>query len=270
MRAELRARASVLRESMRRTCGRDPVFVIDAHDDLGAVQPRDGDCWCPTPSALATLRALGIEPSPAPTVEVLRRVNHRSFSASLGPALPGARFATQSDEVLRHLRDEPSRRFVLKRALSFAGRSRKILCARDLNSAATTWIAASFTGHGIGLAVEPFVEISADFSLHGLLAGDGSATFGRPVRLANQDGAFASARPAVPGDLAPSESDALHAAGASAADALSRAGYVGPFCIDAFRWRDERGSDRFHPLCEINARYTMAWWIGMEGRLNAD
>jgi hypothetical protein len=41
------------------------------------------------------------------------------------------------------------------------------------------------------------------------------------------------------------------------------AGYYGPFGIDAFRWRDQNGKQQWNPRCEINARYSMGWSIGM-------
>ena len=44
-----------------------------------------------------------------------------------------------------------------------------------------------------------------------------------------------------------------------AGTALAAAGYAGPFAIDAFVYRDRDGARRFHPLCEINARYTFGW-----------
>jgi hypothetical protein len=37
---------------------------------------------------------------------------------------------------------------------------------------------------------------------------------------------------------------------------LQRAGYRGPFGVDAFVFYDDQGKRRLHPLCEINARYT--------------
>lgn len=40
--------------------------------------------------------------------------------------------------------------------------------------------------------------------------------------------------------------------------ALHHAGYFGPFCIDAFRYRTADG-DAFNPRCEINARFTMGY-----------
>ena len=41
-------------------------------------------------------------------------------------------------------------------------------------------------------------------------------------------------------------------------EALRGAGYHGPFAIDAFAYRDG-AARRFHPVCEINARYSFGW-----------
>ena len=51
----------------------------------------------------------------------------------------------------------------------------------------------------------------------------------------------------------------------AAGAAIARLGYVGPFAVDAFVYRvgDQR---RFHPLCEINARYTFGWVARALGR----
>jgi hypothetical protein len=42
-------------------------------------------------------------------------------------------------------------------------------------------------------------------------------------------------------------------------------GYFGPFGIDGFRWR-WAGRTGLRPRCEINARYTIGWAIGMGDR----
>lgn len=56
--------------------------------------------------------------------------------------------------------------------------------------------------------------------------------------------------------LTDDESAALRRAVDAVAHALDARGYRGPFGIDAFRWRDAAGADRFLPVCEINARLT--------------
>ena len=48
-------------------------------------------------------------------------------------------------------------------------------------------------------------------------------------------------------------------------DALRRAGYFGPFGLDAFHYRGSDGALRFHGCSDVNARFSMAWGIGMGG-----
>ena len=56
----------------------------------------------------------------------------------------------------------------------------------------------------------------------------------------------------------------LEEAAARAGEALARAGYHGPFGIDAFRYRSAPGApERLNPLSEINARFTMDWSTAM-------
>lgn len=117
------------------------------------------------------------------------------------------------------------------------------------------------TGYGGGLQVEPFVEILAEFALHGLLDADGTVHPGQPTRLiCDAKGAYRDT--AVDHDLAAHEHEALRHAFDHAATALARTGYFGPFGVDAFRWRDTAGQ-HFQPLSEVNARYTMGFFRGM-------
>jgi hypothetical protein len=55
----------------------------------------------------------------------------------------------------------------------------------------------------------------------------------------------------------------LRSALAEAAHALAKIGYAGPFGIDAFRYRDAAGETRFCACCDVNARYTMGFVVGM-------
>jgi hypothetical protein len=57
-------------------------------------------------------------------------------------------------------------------------------------------------------------------------------------------------------ELSPDERAQLEAVVAECDAALAQAGYRGPFALDAFVYRDADGARRFHPLCELNARYT--------------
>lgn len=59
------------------------------------------------------------------------------------------------------------------------------------------------------------------------------------------------------------EREPLHAAHAVAARAVTAAGYFGPFSTDAFRYRDDDGKLHFHALSELNARYSMGFFVGL-------
>ncbi|HEY5939065.1 MAG TPA: hypothetical protein VIU61_30635, partial [Kofleriaceae bacterium] len=63
----------------------------------------------------------------------------------------------------------------------------------------------------------------------------------------------------APPELLPDERAQLDAAVAAARPVLMAAGYRGPFAIDAFAYRLPTGERRFHPVCEINARYSFGW-----------
>lgn len=228
-----------------------------------------GRAWCPTPRARKALSRAGVTLPPAPSLDVLRAVTNRGFSAGLGQTLPGARFATTLGEVEEALgQASPTGRWLLKRPWSFAGRGRLTVGSEDASASApggreAAWIEVSLRSFG-GLQVEPLVERVADFALHGHVARSGEITLGAPTRQ-TCDAAFAwkgSAR-ALPGDLFEDELDALVENAKLAGGALRRAGYFGPFGIDAFRWKDERGLRRWSPRCEINARYSMGWAVGM-------
>jgi hypothetical protein len=268
MRERIAALARALLPRIRAATGEEPVLLDEdgVGADGGGEGCQRGEAWCPTPRALARLRAAGVEPPAAPPLAVLRRVNHRAFTAGLGPGLPGAGFATTVGEVRALVEAGPEQAWLLKRPLGFSGRMRKVVRAAGLDAAALRWIAASMEGYGIGLQVEPLVERLLDVALHGRLGVDGALRRGAPVvATCAADGAFVAARRAGPGELSAAEGAALAAAFDAAAVALSGAGYSGPFCIDGFRWRDQDGAVRFQPLSELNARYTMAWWTGMHG-----
>ena len=184
----------------------------------------------------------------------------------LGQSLPGARYASSLDEVRRTIGERsPSGAWILKRPHGFAGRGRRRVAA-PLDDGARAFVLATLRKWG-GLQVEPWVERRGDFALHGHLDERGDLVLGEPTRQESDDGgAWLDTVRAAPGELEPSERAALQSATEDAARALALAGYFGPFGVDAFRWVDEGGICRFNPRCEVNARYTMGWAVGMGDR----
>jgi hypothetical protein len=237
--------------------------VLLAADDEVVVDDRPararvGRCWCPTPDALARLERAGLPRPPAPSLEVLRRVNSREFCASLGQTLPGAVYASTM-EAAQAVLSHHGLPMLLKRPFAMAGRGQRRvippLGADDLAFLDRTLRA------GDGIQIEPWLEIEAEFSVHGIIHPGAGVTRGAPCVIElGPRGSFQHARRARTDDLAPHEARALGVEGERVATALGEAGYFGPFGIDAYRHR--RG---FNPRSEINARYTMALMIGMGG-----
>lgn len=219
---------------------------------------RVGRAWCPTPLALAQLRAYGASPEPFPDAAVLRRVNHRLFAHELGGALPEQVYVTAPSELRARLGDG-SRDWLLKRPLTFAGRG-QLRALGPLTPKQWTWVDASLAHDG--LIVEPLVTPRLEASLHGFVWPDRHFELGRIcVQDVSERGAFRGVRLAAPSELSTSEATALFERAEVVARELGRAGYFGPFGIDGYRY-DFEGQTGFCALSEINARYTLGFVVG--------
>jgi hypothetical protein len=191
--------------------------------------------FCPTPSALARLGRLGLRPALAPDVEVLRRVNDRSFSAELGQTMPGASFVRSLAELEAAIRGpSPTGSFLIKRPFGFAGRERRRADGAELDASTRGFVQRSFV-RGEGLQVEPWVERRGDFSRHGWVCASRPPRFGPLVRQqCDAMGRWESAVLAEPAALSAGDAALLDAELQRTAEALLAAGYQGPFGIDAF------------------------------------
>ena len=195
-----------------------------------------GRAWCPTPLALARLRAAGATPEPHPEPATLRRVNHRLFAHQLGGGLPEQAYVRSRAELLERLGNY-AQTWLMKRPLSFAGRGQMRIIG-PLTDKQWTWVDASFARDG--LLLEPFVRPTLELSLHGFVWPDGRYRLGRCcVQLVAERGAFRGIRLAEAGELEAGEALALGERAEAVARALASAGYFGPYGIDGYRY--ERG-----------------------------
>ena len=216
-----------------------------------------GRAWCPTPRAVASLRGRGVSPEPHPPADVLRRANHRRFSAGLGAGPPGSAYVEDAAAVLRQLRGTDD--WLLKRPLSFAGRGQLYVRGTTTVSQAA-WIEASVRRGGV--MVEPRVAILAEFGVHGFVQKSGKVGLGRPcLQVVSERGVWQSTRLAAASDLDAAERAGLMASAERTAGALVELGYFGPFGIDAYRYERD-GRVGFCALSEVNARYTMGFAVG--------
>jgi hypothetical protein len=257
---------------------------------LRALPPTDEVlAWCETPSALehrggprrpttidwgAPLHDL-VWQLPTPSPAVVATVHHRAFhlqvAKSIGCALPGARMVESLPELDRILREAPPA-WVVKAPLSASGRSRFIGKSVERNGPSLTdhksrrTVERLFDHHG-PLLFEPWLERTADFGVSALLGPDQLKIVGVHGQRIDRKGQFAGID--LHPDLSGQNRDRLLKTTEAVAAALRRAGYVGPFGIDAWRYRREDGALVLHPLGEINARMTfglVAWTAA--GRLD--
>lgn len=255
----LKERSRALEGIARQLAGDDAIVAFEP--ELGSLEGLEGFAFCPTPRALRLLERAGARARAAPTIDVLRAVNHRAFSHALGPTLDGVRIATTRAEI------EPFASFpiVMKRPFGFAGRGKRVF-HRALDASDWAWIEASLERFG-SIAIEPWVDRLADFAMHGYLARGGELTRGEPtIQVVDASGAWIESRRASASDLDESERDALMHEIDRVAEALRRADYFGPFNIDAFRYQDRDRARSLNRRCEINARYSMGYAVGMGER----
>jgi len=243
-------------------------LLIDESSPSGAARGRRGRAFCPTPRAVALLERAGAVPEPFPAVEILRRVNGRSFSASLGPTLPHAAFAKDEAEVCAIVASDPPtgfRAWHVKSAFGMAGRGHRVIePASDLRRDDREYL-RSVLRQGHGAMVEPHAEIEREVGIHGVLAHDGMLVLGSMTeQRCDLRGVWIATSTLDESALAAFAWAAdLEAEGRRVADALRREGYFGPFNVDAFTYRSQ-GELRFNPRSEINARYSMGFPEGMK------
>jgi hypothetical protein len=241
--------------------GPDDVLVGETSPP-GVAAGLVGRAFCPTSRAVATLVRAGALPAPHPAQAILREVNGRAFCAALGQTLPGSELVRDVDAAVAMLETLPpvAKQWRVKRAFGMAGRGQRPIAPGIVSDADRAFLRSAISSEG-GVVIEPDVAIVRELGIHGLLAVDGSLRLGRLVtQECDARGQWLGTSPAVDVDvetLAAIEGEARRVA-----LALNRAGYFGPFGVDAFLYRDLQGEVRLQPRSEINARYSMGFPVG--------
>lgn len=213
--------------------------------------------------------------APADRAAVARTVNDRRFAAALatelGVALPGACVIGSVDELAAHLAAggagaSPTGAWVCKALWTAAGRDRVRRTGDVLDDATRTRLARLLAVHG-ALVFEPWMARTLDVGQGGRVSDDGISLLPPHRGVVDDSGVI---RGIVVDDgagaaLEPAERALLADTARRAGQALSAAGYRGPFVVDAFV-HEHQGRRTFHPLCELNARLT----FGLVARAWAD
>ncbi|MES1241935.1 MAG: hypothetical protein ABUT39_09985 [Acidobacteriota bacterium] len=267
------------RETVERVAGLADQLRVFARDGdrlwvPGSGRPEPADevlAWCETPEAVA-LRKRPRQVSdgdgplheilwhlPAAPPEVVAAVNHRGFhlrvARELGCALPGARMVERLADL-----GAPGP-WVVKAPYSASGRSRYIHReeGRLADPKAVRTVERLFHLHG-PLLFEPWMERTADFGACALLTPAGLRVLGFHRQTVDVKGQFSGIE--LMDETPPGMAETVEGVGR----ALERAGYAGPFGIDAWEYRTADGRLAFNPLGEINARMT----FGLVARARAE
>ena len=236
--------------------------------------------WCETPEAAAhrggarESAAVRLDDPlhellwrlPTPEPSVVAAVHHRAFhlriAEEIGCALPGARMVESLSELDRILKGGP-RSWVVKAPLSAAGRERYIERSGPAisDAKARRTVERLFARHG-ALLFEPWLDRVDDFGLSALLTPGDLRIVGVHRQRVDRKGRFLGID--LEAALSGEDQDRLVETAETVAESLRRAGYGGPFGIDAWRYRREDGAVVLHPLGEVNARMTfglVAWTL---------
>jgi len=181
-----------------------------------------------------------------------RAVNDRAFALSIatseGAALPGARII-DSVAALADVRGP----WVCKAPWTTAGRDR---CHGDgpPTIEQRTRLERLLAQFG-ALMFEPWCDRICDAGIVGFAFAEDSYVAAPHGLITDARGTFLGIDLATTG-LLPGEADYLVEIAHAVTRALGDAAYTGPFSVDAFVYRGPDGERLFHPLCEINARFT--------------
>ncbi len=195
---------------------------------------------------------------PRPSSSIVRRVHHRAFALAVaresGCALPGARLAGSFAELLEICGNGA---WVVKAPLSAAGRERYVHGGGALGAPQRRTVERLFDRHG-ELLYEPWMERLDDFGCVALAAVGEVRIAGLHRQRVDRQGRFQgielASDPLDGAGLRPMEKGRLLEMTREVGRRLLAAGYQGAFGVDAWRYRDGAGVERFHPLGEINAR----------------
>ncbi len=240
-------------------------IVLDERDRTSRERRAEnllGLAWSPTPRALALLRAAGAAPLDAPAVAVLRGVNSRPFAAALRAEHAPGSFAKHVvatlEDALARLALPAALGWLVRRSFGAAGRGRRRIASGAPDAGELAWLVASLRSGP--LVIEPWVEVTREFTRSGWVGADGSIAVSSPcVQTVSESGAWTGTERDETNQTHRDDDRALAEMFERAGRALAAAGYFGPFGIDAYRHRTADGREVLNPLSEINARFTMDW-----------
>jgi hypothetical protein len=199
-------------------------------------------------------------PAEHPALDVVRRVNSRSFAleleAELSPGHPGGTVVADPRELEAFLSHAATAgEWVVKSEHGNAGLGNRRVRAPRLAAADRGFVNGLFAEDD-RLVVEPWLERQSDWCAVFEVPFD-SSSFRVHATDCTRDGALVGAQfePGGPANLP--WPDEIGQAAERIASRLEREGYFGPASFDAFGWRDG-DRVRLRPLADLNCRHAMS------------
>lgn len=197
-------------------------------------------------------------PAAHPPVEIVRRVNGRSFAATIEAELGGAEFVAgrfaSVEELERFLTSTPApeRGWVIKAEHANSALGNRRLGRSGLGDGDRRFLSAVLE-EDEAVLVEPWLDRCGDVSATFRVTAEGAAEGVEVHEVVNTaDGAFIGAR--FGGDEPGGRwRSGMERAAAGVARRLALAGYTGPVCLDGMLWRDGE-TTRLRSLVDLNAR----------------
>jgi hypothetical protein len=214
--------------------------------------------WGWTQGAVATGERVGARVRAVP-LTVVARVNSKLWShaleVELGVNLPGAATASTFEELEEAVaRASPGAgdKWVIKSPFGFAARERVLGRGPRLEVPQARWCERRLA-KGETLIFQPWLDVIREYGVVMEIASDGALEI-LGISDIQTNGAGTGTGYVLGRPPAPSRASELEGIARTVGNRLFREGYYGPVGIDAL---EHRGG--FHPLLEINARYTMGF-----------
>ena len=244
-------------ESLRHEAKRRSVELISTKHP--APQPaRIFSPWGWTPSAVALGERVGAIVRPV-SLSVVARVNSKLWSHALeielGLNLPGAATASTLEElkeVVARAAPGVDDKWVIKSPFGFAARERVLGRGPRLEEPQAKWSARRLA-IGETLIFQPWLDVRREYGVVMEIASDGAVEVPGISDL-QTNGAGTGTGYILGRPPAPDRIGELERIARLVGNRLFKEGYYGPVGIDAL---EHAGG--FHPLLEINARYTMGF-----------
>lgn len=243
--------------SLEREADRRQVELISPEPSL--LQPtRAFTPWGWTRSAVAVGEQVGAIVRPV-ALEVVARVNSKLWSHALeielGLSLPGAAIASTFEELqeaVAHACPQANEKWVIKSAFGFAARERVLGRGPTIGEPQAKW-AVGRLAKGETLIFQPWLEVIREYGVVMEISRDGSFEI-QGISDLQTNGAGTGTGYILGRSPSLYRARELERIASIVSERLFKEGYYGPVGIDAL---EHTGG--FHPLLEINARYTMGF-----------